>query len=376
MPRVLYDPLMHGPVLKLPTDHPYPTQYIESEVARVSGANYTIYEVPADGYYRVTVRAAGGGQSEATAGGAGGGTTQTVFLYKGTKCLLWGSTHGMRSWSDYGRTGYPAVTDKVLGGTGATGHSEGGGGGGSPTNNGRSASHYDGASGGGGSGFIAGINRRIEPRTQSNSAWSRTLSSLESWTAGSVYRVWHAYSYILAGGGSGGCGFNDDARTAGGGGGAWGNGGPTSYSTVVARTTGPGGEWGQGSTGGRYGGGVTGAWAVLDFSRTQFNWGRGGGSGTNTNGWCNIVRIQEFLPVTFTLDMGHIVEPAPITVTQDAGPITGTVGITKDAGSITGTVSATHDAGSIMALPGDLDDFDMGYVYEDPTRLFNMGTLM
>lgn len=375
MPRVLYDPLMHGPVLKLPTDHPYPTQYIESEVASVSGANYTIYEVPADGYYRVTVCAAGGRTSEATAGGAGGKTTQTVFLFKGTKCLLWSSATGTNRYTG-GLTGYPAVTDQVLGGTGATGHSEGGGGGGSPTNHGRNASHTDGGSGSGGAGFIAGINRRITPLSHQESQWSRALSSLESWKAGSVYRVWHAYSYILAGGGSGGCGHNDDVRTAGGGGGAWGNGGPTSYSTVVARTTGPGGEWGQGSTGGRYGGGVTGAWAVLDFSRTQFDWGRGGGSGTNTNGWCNIVRIQEFLPVTFSLDMGHIVEPAPISVTQDAGPITGTVSTTKDAGAITGTVSATHDAGSIMALPSDLDDFDMGYVYEDPTRLFNMGTLM
>lgn len=374
MTRVLYDPLMHGPTLKLPVDRAYPTQYLESEVASVSGANYVIYTVPADGFYRVTVCAAGGRTSEAIAGGNGGKTTQTVYLYKGTKCLLWSSAIGGNRYTG-GPTGYPVPTDQVLGGTGATGHSEGGGGGGSPTNNGRNASHTDGGAGSGGAGFIAGINRRVTPLTHTESAWSRTLSSLESWKVAS-YAVWHAYCYILCGGGSGGCGHNDDVRTAGGGGGAWGNGGPTSYSTVVAQTSGPGGSWGVGQTGGRYGGGVAGAWAVLDFSRNQFTWGQGGGSGTNTNGWANIIRIQEFLPVYFTLDMRYIYEPAPITATHDAGPITGTVSATKDAGTITGTVSTTKDAGPILTIPTDPDDYDMGLVTETPTVFYDLKTLM
>jgi hypothetical protein len=121
---------------------------------------------------------------------------------------------------------------------------------------------------------------------------------------------------------------------------------------------------------------VAGAWAVLDFSRTQFTWGQGGGSGTNTSGWANIVRIQEFLPVYFTLDMGYIVEPAPITTTKDAGPITGTVTATHNAGGITGTVSITQNAGPIMSLPTDVDDFDMGLVTEEPTVFYDLKTLM
>ena len=293
MPRILLNPLMNigaGAEITLPTNIPVPAQYTETEVVSVTGANYAIYEVPANSFYKVTVAAAGGRTSEARNGGNGGKTTQIVYLYKGTKCLIWGAATGTNRKTG-GRTGYPVATDQVLGGTGATGHSEGGGGGGSPTNNGRNASHNDASSGGGGAGFIAGINKPVEVQTHTESAWSRTLSSEESWSVGS-FAVDHVYCYVLAGGGSGGTGSNDDARTAGGGGGAWGNGGPTSYSTAVARTTGPGGSWGVGATGARYGAGVKGAWAVLDFSRNQFSWGQGGGPGTNSNGYAILSRID------------------------------------------------------------------------------------
>ena len=289
MPRTLLNPLMNGGLLKLPTTNELPAQYTETEVAAVSGANYTIYTVPEDGFYRVVVAAGGGRTSEAKNGGNGGLASRIVFLYKDTKCLLWGGATGSNR-STGGLTGYPTPTDQVLGGTGATGHSEGGGGGGSPTNRGRNASHNDGASGGGGAGFIAGINKPIQTKTHKESAWSRTLSSKESWSV-AAFSVRYVYCYVLAGGGSGGTGSNDNARTAGGGGGAWGNGGPTSYSTVVAQTSGPGGSWGVGQTGARYGAGVAGAWAILDFSRDQFTWGQGGGPGTNTSGYARLYQI-------------------------------------------------------------------------------------
>lgn len=290
MPRSLINPFMYGKrALKLPTDVEFPSSYTETEVVSISGQNHTTYTVPEDGFYKIEISAAGGRTSEASSGGAGGKTIQTVFLYKGTKCLIWSAATGSNR-STGGLTGYPTPTDQVLGGTGATGHSEGGGGGGAPTNNGRNASHSDGSSGGGGAGFIAGIDKQVELRTHQESAWSRELSSRESWSV-STFNVRNVYCYILAGGGSGACGKNDNARTAGGGGGAWGNGGPTSYSTAVARTTGPGGNWGIGATGAHYGAGVSGAWAILDFSRNQWSWGQGGGAGTNTNGWAKITRI-------------------------------------------------------------------------------------
>ena len=103
--------LIYTAALSLPTSKSVPSSYTETQVAAISGASNTIYTVPSDGFYRVIVQGASGGSAYKGTAGIGGKTSQIVYLYKGTKCLLWGSTTGTA-------TGYPSSTD-ALGGRGA-----------------------------------------------------------------------------------------------------------------------------------------------------------------------------------------------------------------------------------------------------------------
>lgn len=274
----------------LPVNITPPSADNRTQVASVTGANNTIYTVPADGWYYVEVMGGGARNSgDGNGGGIGGLITRTIYLHKGAKCLLWAGNSHNGNTTTGASTGYPSPTD-YWGGTGATGHSEGGGGGGGAANNGRNSSHYDGGPGAAGSGFIAGIDKNVQSATLTNSAWTRNFSSNSSFSVGS-FSVSHLCVAILAGGGGGACGNNDGARTTGGGGGAYGNGGSTTYSTVVAATSGPGGSWGVGTNGNRYGSPGSGAWAVLDLSRNEGTWGQGGGT-RNANGYCRLYKIN------------------------------------------------------------------------------------
>lgn len=274
----------------LPVNMTAPSATNRTQVAAVSGAQNTIYTVATDGWYYVELMGGGSRTSgDGVAGTAGGLTNRIIYLHKGAKCLLWAGNSHNGNTTTGASTGYPSPSD-YWGGTGATGHSEGGGGGGGAANNGRNSSHYDGGPGAAGSGFLAGINRNTQSKTFTNSAWSRNFSSDSSFTVGS-FSVTHLYCAILAGGAGGSCGKNDDVRTTGGGGGAYGNGGGTTYSTVVAETSGPGGTWGAGTKGNRYGTPGVGGWAVLDLTTNTCTSGTGGGS-AYTNGYCRLYKIN------------------------------------------------------------------------------------
>lgn len=274
----------------LPVNLTPPSSSNKTLVASTSAANNTIYTVPSDGWYYVELMGGGARHSgDGNAGGAGGRTNRTIYLHKGAKCLLWSGNSHNGNTSTGASTGYPSPSD-YWGGTGATGHSEGGGGGGGAANNGRNSSHYDGGPGAAGSGFLAGVDRDAQSKTFTNSAWSRNFSSDSSFSVGS-FSVSHLYVALLTGGGGGACGNNDDVRTTGGGGGAYGNGAGTTYSTVVAETAGPGGTWGRGTYGNRYGSPGSGGWAVLDLTTNTCAAGTGGGS-ANANGYCKLYKIN------------------------------------------------------------------------------------
>ena len=264
--------------LPLPTVKTAPSSYTETQVATVSGPSNTMYTVPSDGFYRVEVQGASGGAAYKGTAGVGGKTSQIIFLYKGTKCLLWGSKVEQA-------TGYPSSTD-ALGGRGAYyGSGQGGGGGGGAAMTGNVV--Y--SNGGGGSGFLAGINEEVESKTFTNSAWTTSLNSRRDWSVGS-FSVSNLYCYILCGGGGGACSDEGSARRSGGGGGAFGNGGDT---TDVAGSAGPGGTWGKGGDGGRWeqSPGGAGAWCIIDFSRNQLTWGQGGGT-RGAVGYCTMWRLN------------------------------------------------------------------------------------
>lgn len=263
-------------IARLPTLKPVPSSYTETQVAAANGATNTIYTVPETGYYRVEVMAAGGQSPYKGTGGRGGKTSQIVYLYKDSKCLLWGA--GIPT------TGYPAPTSD-LGGIGArgSGRESGGGGGGSAASG---TLHY--CYGGGGAGFLAGTDRDVLYVTHKEDPWIFYISSGQDWIAGG-YVVKSLYCYVLAGGGGGGSSDEGSDRAGGAGGGAWGNGGDT-YGPVD-RTSGPGRTWGQGNSAGHYSAGADGAWAVLDFSRNRWTWGIGGGS-IATNGYCRLYKLN------------------------------------------------------------------------------------
>ena len=274
----------------LPVNLTPPSSSNKTLVASTSGANNTIYTVPSDGWYYVELMGGGSRTSGDGVGGTAGGlTNRTIYLHKGAKCLLWSGNSHNGNTTTGASTGYPSPSD-YWGGTGATGHSEGGGGGGGAANNGRNSSHWDGGPGAAGSGFLAGVDRGAQSKTFTNGNWSRNFSSDSSFSVGS-FSVSHLYIALLAGGAGGACGKNDDVRTTGGGGGAYGNGAGTTYSTVVAETAGPGGAWGVGTKGNRYGSPGVGAWAVLDLTTNTCTWGQGGGA-AYTHGYCKLYKIN------------------------------------------------------------------------------------
>lgn len=270
--RVYYgSQLVFDSIRVLPTVNALPASYTQEQVTYCTSNNHQIVEITEDAFYRVVVAGSSGGNGQGANGGVGGKVDKIVWLYKGTKCLLWGASKGNNQSSTVGLTGYPSPTSN-LGGQGNQGGGESGGrGGGAATNGGYV--HTDGGSGGAGAGFLAGIDYRVSAVSRKESAWSKTINSTDNWSVGN-FSVSNLYVYILAGGGGGGAGSNS-SRGGGSGGGAWGNGGNGWGSGY---TTGPGGTWGKGNNGSEYSAGATGAWAILDFSRTQFTWGTGGGA--------------------------------------------------------------------------------------------------
>ena len=117
--------------VRYPTIFNPPTNYTTTQVATCSGANYTTYSVPEDGWYQVDIRAGGGAAAyNNKRGGISGGKVTLVYLYQGMTCLLWSGTQG--SYSDPGGVcGFPGTKDNTFGGQGATRYySESGGGGG------------------------------------------------------------------------------------------------------------------------------------------------------------------------------------------------------------------------------------------------------
>lgn len=263
-------------VARLPVVKTVPASYTETQVAAANGATNTIYTVPESAFYRVEVMAAGGQSPYKGVGGRGGKLSYIVYLYKGSKCLLWGA--GIPT------TGYPSPTSN-LGGSGARGTSgqSGGGGGGAATSGSATYSY-----GGGGAGFLAGTDGIVLYTEHKETPWSSTLNSRQDWSVGG-FSVRNLYSYALCGGGGGGCSDEGDGRAGGGGGGAFGNGGTTYGGS--GQTTGPGGTWGKGGDSGHYGGGADGAWAILDFSRNQWSCGTGGGS-IGANGYCRLYKLN------------------------------------------------------------------------------------
>ena len=237
--------------------------------ASVSGATNKTITITRTGWYKLTSNAGKAPGSEGHGAQNGAYYEGWAWLYVGDTVLLWGA-NGQT-------TGHPSPSDRY-GGCGATGHSEGGGGGGGAGNNGRNRSHSDGSSGSGGSGVV--VTR--------------------------IYRgVAREITMCLSAGAGGSCGKNDDARTSGGGGGAWGNGGDTNYSTVVAASTGPGGTWGKGANGTRYGAGAAGAGCFRDETTNTYTWNtnKNGGGGTAT-----ISYYFEPSPVTETIDCGSVTD--------------------------------------------------------------------
>lgn len=272
---------------RFPTLMVAPTNYTTEQVAFVENAASTTYSVPADGFYLVEVRGAGGG-SHSQAGGGGGYREQLVYLYQGQKCVLWGANApagyntGFNSY-----TGYPGTQGNLFGGRGATGYTgdESGGAGGGAAENAGTARGYEGGWGGGGSGFIAGFDD-IAVAEHSLTAGSMTVS-INRQLALTPLTFVSITTYVMAGGAGGGCGTDGGNRAGGGGGGAFGNGGNTYGGSGEA---GPAGTWGKGGDSGRYGSGANGAWAVIDFSTNTVLSGLGGG-GTSTNGFCRLSKV-------------------------------------------------------------------------------------
>lgn len=280
--------LYHGSTLvhqaaSFPVDKTLPTGANEVLVAQANGNTNTIYEVPESGFYKVSVSGSGGTVAyKNTTVTYAGGCTKTVYLFKGTKCLLWGASGG--------NTGYPVPTSE-LGGRGVTGWSgeSGGGGGGAATN-----ADYrpdDGGYGGAGAGFLAGlpvVTSDVETHTES--AWRKPVSTTDSWTVGN-YSVRSLYCRILCGGSGGNSSDNGSYRSGGSGGGAWGDSG-TNVQNGNAYNEGPGGVWGKGGNSSRYSAGGWGAWCIMDFSRDQWDWGQGGGVGNGGTGYCRLYALK------------------------------------------------------------------------------------
>ena len=244
-------------------------------VAEANGATHTIYTVQIPGWYYVDVRGSGGVSPYHGTGGKGGRAQGAVYLFAGTKVLLWGAA--------IKATGFPAPTED-FGGHGASGYlpNESGGYGGGAASSGGTG--Y--ANGGGGAGALFGIDY-IPPEIKTNTESAFTMN--KEVVAGD-YAVNYLYAAFLCGGGGGGSSDEGDNRSGGGGGGAWGNGG-TSYWSTNGRAEGPGGEWGAGGNSGRYSSGGSGAWAIINFTTNEFIYGTGGGAAA-ASGYARLYKIS------------------------------------------------------------------------------------
>ena len=270
---------------RFPANGNPPTSYTATRVATSPSGGYLVYTVQEDGWYRVNVCGAGGGNSVAgSRGAAGGARSQIVYLYQGETCLLWAGVVGTGK-------AYPGEATYEFGGRGGYGHDESGAGGGAPAATGTGNPHWEGGLPGQGSGFIAGFQDTvIDVFDIVAGAMTRNINYTFNAT---VCQFKSITTYVLCGGGGGGCSDNGDNRTQGGGGGAFGNGGNALNWIQEYATGGPAGSsWGVGAGGRRYGGGGEGAWAVVDFSRNVATWGQGGGSGA-TAGYCNLDKIVQ-----------------------------------------------------------------------------------
>lgn len=272
-----------------PTTEELPENYTTEQVAFVQNASFLVYSVQESGFYQVEVRG-GGGSGHGGPGAAGGKTTQIIYLYSGQTCLLWGAnttntyTSGFNSY-----TGYPGTKDNTFGGRGATGYTgdESGSAGGGAAENAGTSRGYQAGWGGAGAGFLAGFTNKALPE-QTLTAGALTQSINRTLTAGDTTFT-AITSYVLAGGGGGGSGTDGGSRAGGGGGGALGNGGNT-YNNRTGESGPAGSSFGKGDNGGRYNTTGAGAWAILDFSRTQVLSGTGGGS-AQSNGYCRLSKI-------------------------------------------------------------------------------------
>lgn len=293
---------------RYPAMFSFPASYTTQQVASVTGANYTLYTVPEDGWYRVSVQAGGGGKTSQRAGSAGGKVEKDVYLYKGMKCLLWSGSNGGNDNGVGGTTGYPGTKNNTFGGRGAQGinaitsgnppavsfnvQDSGGRGGGAAENGGTVSivgSNHNMGGGGAGSGFIAGFTNVTLP-PKSCTVGSMTLNMNRNLTIGSVVSYTCIPTYLVCGGGGGASGDNGDTRCSGGGGGAFGSGGTTYNTQTNAAESGPAGSWGKGEDGSRYGAGTKGAWAFIDWSHNGYGKGTGGGT-VSGNGYCRLLKI-------------------------------------------------------------------------------------
>lgn len=275
---------------RFPTFLNPPVNYTTQEVAFVQNANSTVYTVPADAFYKVDVRGAGGTGHDGP-GASGGARSQIIYLYAGQKCVLWGANKPNGYGSGFNSyTGYPGAKGNLFGGRGATGYTgdESGSGGGGAAEDASTSHGYQGGWGGAGAGFVAGFIDQTFP-SQTQTAGSLVQNINRTLTIGSTAFT-AITTYILAGGGGGGCGSAGGSRSGGAGGGALGNGGNT-YGYGGANVTGESGpagsSFGKGGNGGRYNNTGAGAWAVLDFTRNVVTSGTGGGS-AETNGYCRL----------------------------------------------------------------------------------------
>lgn len=289
---------------RFPTLYAEPASYTTQELASTSGANYTLYTVLEDGWYRVSVQGGGGGSSNSYAGSSGGKVEKNVYLYKGMKCLLWSGANGpSSSTGGVGANGFPGTQNNTFGGYGATrttfishgqysgeevasGSSGGGGSGKGSSQSVRAALAVGG--GGAGSGFIAGFTDVTLP-SQTYTVGSMTLDINRSLAIGSVVTYTCIPTYLICGGGGGASGTTGTSPASGGGGGAFGSGGTTTSPQVSAQA-GPAGSWGKGADGGTNRKGGDGAWAFIDWSKNGTGWGTGGGE-VKGNGFCKLYKI-------------------------------------------------------------------------------------
>lgn len=259
-----------GYVFPYPED--FPGTVSETVLDSVSGQNYKIGIIPEDGWYRIATRAeSGSGQWSSGRNATGGCVSDAiVYLYKGSKYIIWGASGRMTGYiAPSGNATSPhwksnADATGVLGGAGASGgySGESGSGGGGAGGHG-TWRHDDAGYGGGGTGCIVGLEHN-----------GNTLT--EEWNHGG-FGVKSVEAMVLAGGGGSNAGDNDEPRTGGSGGGAWGNGGTSQYNGAYG--VGPGGEtFGKGESNNGWGywaGPARGAWAVRDYTKGRFDCGVG-----------------------------------------------------------------------------------------------------